>query len=313
MSWIFLAISGYFLLGIVNVIDKILLAKLVPDFRFYTFLIGILGLVSFTLAPLGFGWPGLGASILSLLTGAFFIIALLWFFAGLQIGEASWLIPLIGGLVPIFTLAISYLFLGKAINFHQFIAFLLLVAGTVVIARLPHAPRAHWWEHLWELIQPEGKKRKLGLLLGVIAALCFAITFVLTKRVFIISGFINGFIWIRLGSALAVLIFLLIPEWRRVIDDQLENFRGRQVPIFLANQTLGAGGFFLQNWAFALGSVALVSALQATQYVFVIVLASLAALKYPRLIKETVSRRIILEKLAAIILIAGGLFFLSLS
>jgi len=76
---------------------------------------------------------------------------------------------------------------------------------------------------------------------------------------------------------------------------------------------LGAGANILQNWAIALAPlafVAVISALQGVQYVFLLIFAVLLSLKSPQILKEEISRKILFQKVIAILLIAGGLTLL---
>jgi drug/metabolite transporter (DMT)-like permease len=310
MSWILIAIVGYILLGLVNIVDKALLAKFIPDFRFYTFLVGILGGLAIVLAPWGFAWPGSLMLLAALGGGAIFIFALLTFFSSLQTGEASRVIPLVGGTIPIFTLIFASIFLGESLAGRQMLAFGFLVLGGIVIARLPH-PKGYWWNHLVALFRDDQKRKMTGTSLAILAGLFFAISFTFSKFVYDNMGFINGFIWLRFGSVLAALGFLIVHEWRDLIKKEIRKFRGKVVPVFFGNQLIGGAGFALQNWAIALGSVAIVNALQGVQYAFILAVALVASIKYPKLIKESLNKKIIVEKVVAIILIAIGLIFLN--
>jgi len=72
---------------------------------------------------------------------------------------------------------------------------------------------------------------------------------------------------------------------------------------------VGAGAFILQNWAIALAGLAylsIINALQGVQYVFLFILTGL-------ILKEGLSKKVILQKFFAIILIGIGLVFLALN
>lgn len=309
MSWIAIAIIAYFFLALVNIGDKLFLSGFIPNAKVYTALIGILSMVLFVLAPWHLSWPGGELFGVSLLAGAFFVSALLLFFHALQVGEASRVIPFIGGLVPVFTLGFSYLFLpGSAFGLRETYAFVLLIIGTVLIVRMPH--KTHWWDKIWERIHPPHKGKEI--VIAVLSSACFAASFVGSKYVYDATPFLNGFLWIRLGSFLAVLFLLFNTETRRDFGKTLRDLKSKTGALFVGNQLFGAAGFFLQNVAISLGSVALVNALQGVQYVFVIVLAGLASLKFPKLADEgEISARVIVEKVLAIAIIGGGLAILA--
>ena len=89
---------------------------------------------------------------------------------------------------------------------------------------------------------------------------------------------------------------------------------GKTTVIFLANQAAGGGAAILQNFAIFLAPLAyisLVHALNGAQYVFLFIFATLASLKFPKMLKEEISKEIIFQKICAILLIAGGLALLA--
>jgi hypothetical protein len=61
-----------------------------------------------------------------------------------------------------------------------------------------------------------------------------------------------------------------------------------------------------------LGSVAVVSALQGVQYAVLLTLGIVITLFFPKILKEDVSKKIIIQKIAAIICIAVGLYYITI-
>jgi len=73
-------------------------------------------------------------------------------------------------------------------------------------------------------------------------------------------------------------------------------------------------GAVLQNWAVALAPLiylAFINALQGVQYVFLLIFTAFLSLKLPQILKEEISRKIISQKIIAILLIGGGLAILA--
>jgi len=138
-------------------------------------------------------------------------------------------------------------------------------------------------------------------------SLFFALCFVLTKYVYLMLPFWTGFIWIRISAFLIALFFILFKEVRKEIFSKKSSFSKKTSAFFLFNQGMGAGAFILQNWAIALAGLAylsIISALQGVQYVFLFILTML-------ILKEGLSKKVILHKFFAIILIGIGLAFLA--
>ncbi len=309
MNWLVLAILAYFILALVNIFDKFLLDKVLPSSRAYTFLVGVLGLVVFLLAPWFLLWPGVELLFFNLVIGAFFPLALLLFYYALKEGEASKVLLLIGGLVPVFTLILSVLFLNERFSAYQWLAITLLLIGTFLISWIPEEKNR--WEKVLIKFKLKKQENFKAILVSLGAALFFAMFFVGNKIAFNNQEFMSAFIWMRGGSFLLVLFLLISKKSRHKIFSAITGMKKKKAGIFVFNQGLSAGGFFLQNFAISLHSVALVSALQGVQYVFIIILGIISTIFFPKIIKENISRNIILQKTFAVLFIFLGLYFLS--
>ncbi|MDP2864268.1 MAG: hypothetical protein Q8N73_01245 [bacterium] len=301
MSWLSVAILAYLIFAVVSLIDKYLLAGPIPDPKVYTFYIGALGVLVLFLAPfVGFSVPQPSQIILSLLAGAIFIYGLFWLYKALRDFEISRVVPAIGGILPLFTLGLVYIFsAGKeTLGYFEFFAFILLILGSILITH-----------------ERSKKISFKSLQISAIAAFFLALSFVLTKYVYLVQPFWSGFIWIRIGGFLmAIFFFLLFKEIREEIFKKKVSFKKRTIGVFLSNQAMGAGASILQNWAIFLAPLAYVSiinALQGINYAFLLVFIIFLSLKFPQILKEEISKKILFQKIIAILLIVAGLAFLA--
>jgi len=314
MSWLLVTISFYFILAVVFLVDKYLLTTSITDPKIYTFCVGVLGIFVVIFIPfVGFYFPSFFQIILSLSAGAIYIYALFWFYKSLRIFEASRIVPTISGLVPIFTFLLVYLFSrGKEVlSPFDIIAFLLLVFGSI-------------------LITIEKKKFfNLAILkISAITSFLLSFSFLLSKYVYLSQPFWNGFIWIKFGGVISGFCFFILTkeireEFQKIKNNLLEKknigefrLKNFKTPIiFIFNQGGGALANILQNLAFALAPLAylsIVNALQGVQYVFLLILTVLISLKFPTILKEEVSKKILIQKIFAIFLLGGGLAILTL-
>ena len=295
MNWLFIAIIAHFLLAVVFTIDKFLLSKTVLRPVAAAFYVGLLsGGASLLLVPLGFYWMSFWQIIVSFAAGSAFIFAILFFYRLIRTNEVSIIAPIVGGAVPIFTLILTCLLLGEWLAINQLIAFFLLVFGGVIML-LPKKNKS------------DLKKTKGFFLLTILTAFLFALSFVLTKFVFVEQSFINGFIWVRLGGILGACMLFLIPNTRRTILKTSKSVRIKVGGLFISNKILSAFAFVLLNYAIYLGSVPLVNALQGVQYVFLLIIVLFLSKKFPQIIKEQISRGVIFQKVTGILFIVFGL------
>ena len=302
MNWLLITISSYLILAIVSLVDKYLLTSSIPNPKVYTFYIGILGILVFLLVPfVGFYIPEISQIILALLAGVVYIYALFWLFKTLRLFETSRVIPAIGGIIPLFTFGLIYILSsGKEIlSFPEIIAFILLIFGSILITL---------------------ERKKLisfrSFQFSILTAFLFSLAFVLTKYVYLAQSFWNAFIWMRIGGFLLVLAFFIFaPEIKKEIFRKREYFPKKTVLIFFSNQAAGAVAYILQNWAIFLVPliyVPIINALAGTQYLFLFIFAIFLSLKFPKILKEEVSKEIIIQKIIAILLIGTGLVLLVL-
>lgn len=301
MSWLLIALLSYLILAVVFLIDKYLLTSSMPNPKVYAFYGGVWGLLILAVIPfVDFRIPSPFYILLSLLAGISFIYGLFWFYKALQIFEPSRIVPAMGGLLPLFTAGLVY-FTSKgkeAMSQADFLAFILLILGSVLIT-----------------LEKSKKISFKVLQISFIAALFFAFYFVSIKYVYLDQPFWSAYVWMRLGAFLTSLYFLFSSRDIREEIFAKRRIVPRNAPLYFLNQGMGAGANILQNAAVSLAPlacVAIINALSGTQYAFLLILTVFLSLKFPGILKEEISKRIIFQKIIAILLIAGGLTILAL-
>lgn len=324
--WLTLVILAYFSIALASFLDKYILGGLLPSPKIYTFYTGILSILAIliiifgiflSLGPLpslqkifpeGLGIffiPNLFLILLSLGTGIIFILALLTYFKGIYNFEVSRIGPAVGGLTPVFTLILVYLFafipleLGfqkKFLTPKEYLALICLILGSVVLT-------IHW-KKLTSL---------KSLKISIIASFLFSLELILTKLVYTYLPFWTGFIWLRMGGFLGALLLLFSFEVRTKIFRHEKGFSQKLAPLFIFTKGAGAMGRALQSGAIYFSPLIflpIINALSGIQYVFLIILATIFFFKFPKILKEEVSREVLVQKTLGIWLIAVGLFLL---
>lgn len=290
MSWLITILSAYLILAAVSLGDKYLLSGK-PEPKVYSFYVGLLGSLAFLLIPfVDFSVPGFNQIVLSLISGAFSIFALYFLFSGLKKFEASRVIPAIGGLVPVFTFLLTFVFFKEELK--DIPAFILFVLGSVLITY--------------------NKKAKIplkSLLVSSVAAIFFASHFILSKHIYLEQSFWSGFILMRAGAIIVSFFLVFTKEVRKEIFLRKPSFDKKTGSFFLLNQGAGAGAFVLQHFAVYLAApvyLPIIAALQGTQYVFLFIFTILLSFKAPWIIKEETGKGILFQKALAIFLIILG-------
>lgn len=292
MSWLLIVIIAHFFYAGVFVLDRYLIKKEFSSPLTYAFYTGVLGVFVFLLAPFGLKIPSSSQLLFSFAAGIIWILAAIFFYTALLKGESSRVVPTVGALIPIFTLILSFIFLNEKLGTREIVSFCFLVSGGLLISL-----------KIKRIVLIKAFSPTLG------AALAFAAYFVMTKFVFLNQNFVSGLIWIRLGAALGVLFLLIPSSCRRRIFKKTETIKKKTIGFFSLARGLGIIAGLLIYWAIFLGSVTLVNAIQGVQYIFVLLLAFLLFKKLPAL-KEHFEKRILIQKIFAIILIGIGLVIL---
>ena len=299
--WILIAIISYLFLALGNLIDKFLLTGPLQNPKTYTFYIGMLGGIIFLLIPFGFlEFPAFSIILLALVAGGARTLAILGLLSGLRNFEASKIIPAIGGLVPIFMAVLTLLVSGEKdlLAPENFIAFILLVAGTVIISIERHA-----------LVTLQSLKYSLS------AAFFFSVFLVFSKVVYEAQTFLSGLIWLLMGVFLSSFVFLAFKQVRQEVFAHKQAMSRKMTMLFLGNQAMTGGAVFLQNLAIALapfGLLAFVGALAGVQYVFLFILVLFLSTRFPRFLKEKISAKVLVQKVISIVFVGAGLLLLAL-
>ena len=303
MNWLLTIIFAHFLFAVVFLIDKYILVDSVIDPKIYTFYVSLLGIVVLFFIPfIDFYLPDKEHLFFALFSGITFVPALFYFNSLLSGFEASRVVPAVGGTIPIFIFILGNIFFPEQarLSFGQTVSLFVLIGGSVLIS--------------YKL--SEENKTKLGMLKMIVAcSLLFALASLSSKYAYINQDFLVMLIWIRLSAFLMSLLFLLDRTTRNKVLTKTENaFPRKSKTLFLANQAMGATGNILFNWVVfvvPVAFIAIVNALQGLQNVFLFVFAILFSKKFPEIFQEDLSKKTIVQKVFAILLIGSGLAILS--
>lgn len=302
MTWLIIALAAYLLISLNLTLDKIILKNSIPHPVVYCFYMGMLSIFGLIFLPFGTLSFDLGNIITGIIVGGVFMLALFIMYKAVFANEASRVGPIIGATTPVFVSLFSFLFLKEHLDWKQVIAFLLLVIGGILISI--EVDGAKWIQI---------KKRAIKVLgISIFSAFAFGIYYVLLKHVYNQGSFVSGFVWTRIGSFLATFLFLIPRSNRKQIFSGTKTLKLNSGILVLFNKGISGVAFALLNYAISLGSVTLTNAMQGIQYVFLLVIVAFLSKKYPKILEEGVGKKVITQKIFAVILIGIGLAILAL-
>lgn len=224
-------------------------------------------------------------------SGAMYMGAMLFYLRAVQSEEASVVAPLFQ-FSTVFTLLLAWLFLHETLSWTQLAGVALILAGAVAVSM-------HGRAFLRQF------KLRLLLLMGT-STLILAASVVLFKYFAIGAGFWSTSFWMFAGEAVFGAGLLCIPSLLREFFALFRRSPGAVMGINAANELMNLGGGLAVRFASLLAPVALVSALSSTTTLFVFLFGVLLTAFFPKLGREDLSRRNLMQKSFSAILVTGG-------
>jgi drug/metabolite transporter (DMT)-like permease len=305
MLWFILGLISFFLLAITTISDKFILSKSKLSPINYAFLVSVLGAVASVILIFiepKFSWPA-GQVFTITLAGAGFFFGVYFQFLVFNEKEATRVNSIINSLIPILTF-----FMSQALIVDHLTTIKLAGVGVIVFSS-------------YLLSQVGLKKDKFNyrnIVLMFLAALMFAANHVFSKVVYEERPFFDSFIWIRWSIlAVGIVYITLTGNWRKIfpksqkVPKEKASVKTQWFVLFFG-QACGAVSVLLYQYAVKLGSVTLVTALQGTQFLFMLIMAFILTRYYPKLFKEDISRKILIQKIIYSILLCLGVVLIIL-
>lgn len=306
MNWFFIALGAPFLWAIVNIADGYLVSKFSHKEEerssgglvLFSSLIGIL--ISFLIwifIPDVFQISNLD-KILLFVCGILTIVWISFYLFALEIEETSSVVPWFR-VTPIFGYILGYFILGEILTAQQFIGSGIIFFGLILIS-----------------INFDKEKRKFKhkpILYMLLVCIAIAISGVIFKYVAVENNFWVSSFWEYVGLGISgIFIFLFIPHYRKSFL-HMNRTGGRTIfAINIISELMTVSGNLLTNFAFLLAPIAMVLLVESFQPMIVILLTIIGTKFFPNVVKENLTKNILLPKIAAavIMIIGSAVLFL---
>jgi len=302
MNGFFLAVLGYFLLGVEAVISKFLLTGKIKSWQVYSFYVGMLSFFAFFFAPFGLRWFGWQKFGISFFAGFLFLLAIATLYRSLKKEEASRVFVVFGATSIIATFLIEKSLSKESFAPDEFWGIVLLVSGSFLIS----------FELSKRFFFSKFKETILG---GIL--LSFALIFL--QYSYQEQNFVTGYVFSRMGIVFTTAIFFLSPSFRKEIakkffqkkSNNRNKTRKKNLKYFLAvafSKFLAGGGTLLIHLAINFSSrVSVINALTSLQYATTFVLVTFLATKYPKIFQEKLSKKEVAIKTMGVGLVSLGI------
>lgn len=298
MSWILLAFCGPVLWAASTHIDKFLVERFFKEsdvgaLLIFTALIGVPGmpLIAAFTDVTSLGRVGI---VVTTVSGLLYLTAIYFYLRALQREEASVIAPLFQT-STLFTYIIAYFVLHETLTGWRIVGGLLMMTSAVVSSYEPHGAR----RIKWSVVAPI-----------LVCTAVLAGSSVMFKYFAIRNAFWPVTFWSFAGQAGFGAVLLAIPRIRGQFLGMFRRHPGAVLGINAANELINLGGGLAARYASLLGPVSLVQAIGGTTSFFVFVFGVFLSLFFPKLGRENLSRRNLVQKGIAVTLIVAGVILI---
>jgi drug/metabolite transporter (DMT)-like permease len=294
--WLLLAFSGPLMWAVSTHIDKFLVDKYFQHsdtavLMVFTALLGVIALPPIWLFEpkvLALSWTATGVMTLS---GVLYMGAMLFYLRAIQTEEASVVAPLFQA-NTLFTFALGALILHEMPHWPQLLGAGLIILGAVGLS-------------LDRNLRLGSFKPRLVLLM-LAATFAVALSSVVFKFFAVQDEFWSTTFWTFVGEGLFGAAILALPQYRRQFMTLFRRNPGAVIGVNAANELINLGGGLGVRYASLLAPVALVSAISATTTFFVFLFAILLTVFFPKIGREELSARNVVQKALGGLLIMAG-------
>ena len=296
MDWLILSLLGASAFAVTGIVDKFVLDKYVRDPLAYLTILVVMQQIFIAAIPAYIGWGYVFPQTLyAMAAGGCQVLLWAAYLLALKVEETSRVAALVY-VFPVFVFLGAFVFLNETLAAKDYAGGALLVCSAILISYRPN--------------------RGGGSVLSP-ALKYMAVFWVLTAAYALTAKYLIGFMnewhlifWSYLGSLLAVLPLLGRESVRKEFAGYLHGGPFLLLALFanLIFDFLGRGALI---FAYAVGSVALVSSVSALQPFITLIYVILLGLIVPGIMPEEMDRKTMTLKTAAILLIIVGVYLAS--
>ena len=296
MVWVFLAIGSHFFWAIENVMSKYMVEKRIKNPYVFIIILSLMEFLIVLLIPfVDFFVPAWSLLLLLVVTGFIYFFGGLPYIKALQAEEVS-RINILWNLIPFLTLFLGY-FIGDRLNWQEFGALIMLVAGAVLASIHAGAEKWRFSKAFW---------------LMVLSCVCFSFYGIILRYLVQRMPFSVVFIWVLIFNSLAALLSLLRKGLRQEFKETVRVITSKLWVVLFGVALIALLGVFMNQWALSLKQASLVYSFEGVQTIFVFIIVILLTIFAPRFIKEEIDKKNIILKLLALVFIVFGIIVLNL-
>ncbi|KKP86044.1 MAG: Conserved hypothetical membrane protein, DUF6 family [Candidatus Roizmanbacteria bacterium GW2011_GWA2_35_8] len=296
MSWIIYSLLAVSTFSFVNIFDKFFIGKKLKSPYSFVLILNIFYLIfylgyfllfksTFVINPL---------IVWSILSGLLYFFMWIFWFKALSGGEASRVTAVFFS-QPVFTSILAVIFLGEVVSPLKWMATALIVIGAILSSRETGKIKSSF---------------NMAYFYAILAALFSAVGGVVSKYATVHTPTLTVSAIGYFFTFPLYFIFLKSPSIFKEVRSFFSEGRLMITMFFRSGLSYAAICFFML--ALGSGDVSLVAALNSNQPLFTLVLTTLTSVFFPKILKEEISKKVLIYKAISVILIVTGAIIISL-
>jgi transporter family protein len=297
VDWLFFALIGTIFFSAAGVLDKLLLSSYACDSKAYI-VCQVLAQQIFTIPILviigiDFAYP---ESAMAMALGALQILPSLFYLRAVQVEEAS-RVAALEYFYPVLVFLGAFIFLGENLALKHCVGGLLLVISVLLVSYRNKGKSSLGVSSISPALRP-----------FVFYWISMAIYCIALKCLLESMGEWQLYAWSSLGSLMTALPLLASPSVRGEVLGFFQSGTSA-VGTLISEETFMFLGIISSIFAYALGSVALVTSVGALQPMLTLILVVALGLFLPGRVKEELDRNSLVQKSLSFIIVIIGIYF----
>lgn len=232
-------------------------------------------------------------SFISVILSSFiYILATYLYYKALEKNDASMVVVMFQ-LIPVFSYLLELIIFKENLTIKQTIGSLVIISSTIFIS-----------------INFEEKNKSpkwLALILMTLSSLLYAIYFFLFDIGIRNSEYISCIFWFQIGFLILGIFFICIKSFRVTFFRAIKTNGKRYLSLNITNEVLNIIANSAVNFANLIIPLALANVLDGFQGAFAFILGVIGMKLLPKYFKETISKKIVIQKIGCILLSILGL------
>ncbi len=194
--------------------------------------------------------------------------------------------------VPVFGYIFSYIFLGETLTFNQQLGSIITLSGVFLISIN---------------FQDKYRFKKKPALYMFVACILIAVMGIIFKYVTVEGNFWVSSFWEYLGLGVTgILIYLFVPKYRKEFM-YMNKKGGRKIfGLNIISESMTVTGNMLTNFALLLAPITMVYLVGSFQPAILLVFSIIGTIFFPKIIKEDISRNVLIQKIIAVLIMIVG-------